>query len=201
MLPVYIPLVIHQLCLLGTVHWYRWAQLAQQILKAWSTAMAQPVETTTILSAQPFWMMFFKSSWLVFHWAFCCTLQKPSTNIDHSVPRGTRKVTQTTQFILHSLKLTTELWATTLTYNPKVAKVKVDPHAKNQGHRANGSNGRARTYIHTNIHTNKHMDVTKCIISPASRSIIKPHKKSTSSLLVLLCNVVCHSVTNTSKYW
>ena len=27
-------------------------------LKAWSTAMTQPVETTTILNAQPFWMLF-----------------------------------------------------------------------------------------------------------------------------------------------
>ncbi len=31
----------------------------------------------------------------------------------------------------------------TLTYNPRLAKVKVNPNAKNQGHTSNGSNGRA----------------------------------------------------------
>ena len=45
-------------------------------LKAWSTAVAQPVGTTSILNAQPFWMpleintlwCFSECSWLVFHW-------------------------------------------------------------------------------------------------------------------------------------
>ncbi len=36
-----------------------------------------------------------------------------------------------------------DLWPTTLTYNPRLAKVKVDPHAKNQGRRSNGSEVRA----------------------------------------------------------
>ncbi len=31
-----------------------------------------------------------------------------------------------------------DLWPTTLTYNPSLAKVNVDPHAKNQGRRSNG---------------------------------------------------------------
>ena len=43
-----------------------------------------------------------------------------------------------------------DLWPTTLTYNPKVAKVKVDTHAKNQGHRSNSSNRRAQTNGRTN---------------------------------------------------
>ncbi len=46
------------------------------LLKAWSTTDAQPVETTTILNAQPFWMplemntlwCFLECSWLVFYW-------------------------------------------------------------------------------------------------------------------------------------
>ncbi len=41
-----------------------------------------------------------------------------------------------------------------------VAKVKVDPHAKNQGHRSNGSAVRALT--------DRQMDATKCIIYLAS---------------------------------
>jgi len=69
----------------------------------------------------------------------------------------------------------------TLTYNPRLAKVKVDPHAKNQGQRSNVSNRRAptdkltHTHAHgqTDGHTRIHTDATKCIISPATRSIIK----------------------------
>ncbi len=48
--------------------------LCREKLKAWSTAMAQPVETTTNLKAQPFWMLL-ECSWLVFHWTFSCTWQ------------------------------------------------------------------------------------------------------------------------------
>ncbi len=32
-----------------------------------------------------------------------------------------------------------------LTYNPSLAKIKVDPHAKYQGHMSNGSSRRAQT--------------------------------------------------------
>ena len=39
-----------------------------------------------------------------------------------------------------------DLWPTTFTYNPNLAKVQVDPHTKNQGQRSNGSNRRARIY-------------------------------------------------------
>ncbi len=46
-----------------------------------------------------------------------------------------------------------ELWPTTLTYNPILARVKVDPHAKNQGHRSNGSAVRAQTDRQTNGRT------------------------------------------------
>jgi len=45
------------------------------------------------------------------------------------------------QFSLFDL----DLWPTTLTYNPRLAKVKVDSHAKNQGQRSNGSNRRSPT--------------------------------------------------------
>ena len=43
-----------------------------------------------------------------------------------------------------------ELWPTALTYNPKLAKVKVDSRAKDQGHRSNSSKRRRQT--------NKRMD-------------------------------------------
>jgi len=46
-----------------------------------------------------------------------------------------------------------DLWPTTLTYNPRLAKVKVDPHAKIQGQRSNGSNRRAPTDKRTDTHT------------------------------------------------
>ena len=39
-----------------------------------------------------------------------------------------------------------------LTYNPRQAKVKVVPHAKNQGQRSNGSNWRAPTDKRTDTH-------------------------------------------------
>jgi len=50
----------------------------------------------------------------------------------------------------------------TLTYNPRLAKIKVDPHTKNQGQT-----------VQTGEHpqTNGWMDATKRIIAPATRSI------------------------------
>ena len=68
------------------------------------------------------------------------------------------------QFSLFDL----DLWPTKMTYNPRLAKVKVDPHAKNQGQRSNGSNRRSPTEKRTDTHT----DATKRIIAPATRSII-----------------------------
>ncbi len=38
-----------------------------------------------------------------------------------------------------------DLWPTTLTYNPKLAKVKVNLHTKSQGRRSNGSGVRVVT--------------------------------------------------------
>ena len=55
-------------------------------------------------------------------------------------------------------------WPTTLNYNLILAKVKVDPEAKNQGRNSNGSAMRAQTE-----HTR--MDATKCIISLTLRLI------------------------------
>ena len=40
-----------------------------------------------------------------------------------------------------------------MTYNRRLAKVKVDPHAKNQGQMSNGSNRRAPTDKRTHTHT------------------------------------------------
>jgi len=57
-----------------------------------------------------------------------------------------------------------------------LAKVKVDPHAKNQGQRSNGSNWRVPTDKRTDTHTYTHTDATKRIIAPATRSI-KMHNK------------------------
>ncbi len=46
-----------------------------------------------------------------------------------------------------------DLWPTTLTYNPSLAKVKVNSHTKNQGHRSNGSAVRVLTHRQTDTHT------------------------------------------------
>jgi len=57
--------------------------------------------------------------------------------------------------------------------------VNVDPHAKNQGQRSNGSNKRVPTangHTRTNRRTRTNMDATKSIISPATRSIIRTYK-------------------------
>jgi len=56
-----------------------------------------------------------------------------------------------------------------MTYNPRLAKVKFDPHAENQGQRSNGSNRRAPRDKRTDTHT----DATKRSIAPAMRSIKK----------------------------
>jgi len=45
-----------------------------------------------------------------------------------------------------------------MTYNPRLAKVKADPHAKNHAHRSNGSNRRVPTdkWMDTHTHTHGH---------------------------------------------
>ena len=71
-----------------------------------------------------------------YHWLNSASWVLISTCSAPLVQTGEHK-----QFSLFDL----DLWPTTLTYNPKLAKVKVDPHTKNQGHRSNGSNRRAPT--------------------------------------------------------
>jgi len=46
-----------------------------------------------------------------------------------------------------------DLWLTILTYNPRLAMVKVDPHATNQGQRSDSSNRRVPTDKRTDTHT------------------------------------------------
>jgi len=63
-------------------------------------------------------------------------LSKPSPNIDLL-----RTTDSNGRAIVHCF---------TLTYNPRLAKVKVNPHAKNQRQRSNGSNRRTQTNRRTN---------------------------------------------------
>jgi len=93
-----------------------------------------------------------------YHWLNLASWVLISTCSAPLVQTGERK-----QFSLFDL----DFWHTTLTYNIRLAKVKVDPRAKNQGQRSNGSNGRAPTDKRTDAHT----DTTKRIIAPATRSI------------------------------
>ena len=80
-----------------------------------------------------------------------------------------------------------DLWPTTLTYNPSLVRVKVDPHAKNQSHRSNDSNRRASTSKQASKRTDGH--VTKRIISLALRSITNPIK------------VLCPCLSNIEYSW
>ncbi len=90
--------------------------------------------------------------------ALCCTRQSRAPTIDRCAPGidfdllpwpviltltltlkwGNSDVN--TQFLSFDL----DLWPTTLTYNPGLFHVKVDPHAKNQVPRSNGSARRAQ---------------------------------------------------------
>ncbi len=61
-----------------------------------------------------------------------------------------RYVTTKHNLLLYDL----DLWPTTLNYNPKLAKVKVNLHIQNQDHRSNSSNRRAQTNRRTDKRTN-----------------------------------------------
>ncbi len=112
----------------------------------------------------------------------CCTRQSRAPNIDRCAPEiwpwpltlthdlwpwpltltltlRQGKSDVKTRFFAFDL----DLWPMTLTYNPILAKVKVDPNTENQGRRSNGS------ALHRQ--TDGRTDATKCIISLASRSI------------------------------
>jgi len=93
-----------------------------------------------------------------YHWLNSASRVLKSTCSAPLVQIGERK-----QFSLFDL----DLWPTTLTYNPRLAKVKINPRAKNQGQRSNGSNRRVPTDKRRDTHT----DATKRIIAPATRSI------------------------------
>ncbi len=65
-----------------------------------------------------------------------------------------------------------DLWPTTLTYDPNLAKVKVNLHTDYQGRRSNGLAGRGVIDGRTDGLTDRQTDATKYIISLASQSII-----------------------------
>ena len=137
-------------------------------LKAWSTTMAQPVETTAILNAQPLWMLLETNTLWCFKSVADLCFMGPfavlgNAKYQYRPLRACRKMIQrwelwrtyrhtdaTKQFLQFDL----ELWPTTLTYNPSLAKVRVDPHTKNHGHRSNGSDRRARTDKQAHRQTN-----------------------------------------------
>jgi len=90
-----------------------------------------------------------------YHWLNSARRVLISTCSAPLVQTGERK--QTHNFSLF------DLWPMilTLTYNTRIDKVKVDPHAKNQGQRSNGSNRRLPTDKRTDTHA--HTDATKRI--------------------------------------
>jgi len=83
-----------------------------------------------------------------------------------------------------------DLWPTTLTYNPRLAKVKVDRHAKNQGQTVQTGECPQEMDGHTCTHT----DATKCIISSAMR-LIKTLGNAQSPAKKAKC-IIQHQLTN-----
>jgi len=79
-----------------------------------------------------------------YHWLNSASRVLISTCCAPLVQTGEHK-----QFSLFDL----DLWPTTLTYDPRLAKVKVNPHAKYQDQRSNGSNRRAPTDKRTDTRT------------------------------------------------
>jgi len=89
-----------------------------------------------------------------YHWLNSASRVLLSTCSPPLVEMGERK-----QFSLFDL----DLWPTTLTYNPRLAEVKFDPHVENR---------RQTVQIGEHPQTNRWADATKRIIAPATRSII-----------------------------
>ena len=80
----------------------------------------------------------------------------------------------------------------TLTYNPNLAKVKVDPHTKNQGQRSNGSAVRALTSKQTDRRNQVHY-------LPASRAIIK-RRQTINLVRENTCIGKCPLITDTITF-
>jgi len=93
-----------------------------------------------------------------YHWLNSASRVLISTCSAPLVQTGKRK-----QFSMFDL----DLWPTTLTYNPRLAKVNVDLHAKK-------SRSKVKWFKQESAQTNGHtQDATKRIISPATQSIIR----------------------------
>ncbi len=89
-------------------------------------------------------------------WPRPMTLTRPLTltpTFDLDFKQGNHDVK--TRFLAFDL----DLWPTTLAYNPILVNVKVDPHAKNQGLRSNGSAVRAQTDGQTDGQTDRRYQV------------------------------------------
>ncbi len=67
-----------------------------------------------------------------------------------------------------------DLWPTTLTYNPSLASIKVDPYTRNEGQMSNGSASRAWTNTPTNTQTDGQTlpSALSSCFAKATRSII-----------------------------
>ncbi len=105
------------------------------------------------------------SSYYVTLWHRNVTLRRHVTSWRHSMTSYSVTMSlNSDQTSHHSAKLLRneilpndlDLWPTTLTYNPSLAKVKVNSHIKNQCHRSNGSVVRVRTDTQTHTHTHTH---------------------------------------------
>ena len=97
-----------------------------------------------------------------YHWLNSASRVLISTCSAPLVQTGERK-----QFSLFD----PDVWPTTLTYNTRLGKIKVDPHAKNQGQKSTDQTGE-RPQTNGRTQTQTHTDATKRIISPATWSIM-----------------------------
>ena len=104
-----------------------------------------------MLNAPDYWQTDYSNGLVMvirnYHWLNSASRVLISTCSTPLVQMGERK-----QFSLFDL----DLWPTILTYNPRLAKVKVHPHAKNQGQKSNGSNRRVPIDKQTDTHTHTH---------------------------------------------
>ena len=130
-------------------------------LKAWSTTMAQPVETTTILNAQPFRMLLELNTMMFCVDDLCFTGPLSSTNIDHSATvKNTIYLCVTLNFDLRDINFfSSQDGQKAMHMSPPCI---CTGGLKNEGRR---SNRRART------HTQTHRTLPNVLSPPASRSI------------------------------
>ncbi len=87
-------------------------------------------------------------------WRHVTSWRHSMTSYDVTMSLSSDQTSHHSAKLLHNEILTNDLdlWPTTLTYNPSLAKVKVNHLTKNQGHRSKGLAVRVLTHTHRHTH-------------------------------------------------